>query len=305
MGRRRKRGRAVNGILLLDKPAGVTSNQALQRVRRLFDAARAGHTGSLDPLATGLLPICLGEATKISGFLLDADKHYRFTVRLGVTTDSGDADGTVQHTRAVDGVEEAAVERVLATLRGEIMQVPPMHSAVKQGGKPLYRLAHQGIEVEREARPATIHRLDLLGIDGADVTLYVHCSKGTYVRTLATEIGEALGPGGHIVALRRTGAGPFGDGELVSMDALEAIAGEEGSSALDRLLEPVDRGLEGLPRVDMAGDIADFVRQGQAVQLPGAPRSGDVRLYDRERGFFGIGRIQDDGRVGPRRLLHL
>jgi len=305
MGRRRKHGRAVHGILLLDKAAGMTSNQALQRVRRLFGAARAGHTGSLDPLATGLLPICLGEATKISGFLLDADKHYRFTVRLGETTDSGDADGTVQVTRSVGVVDADAVERALGGLRGEIQQVPPMHSAVKQGGQPLYRLAHKGVEVERAARPATIHRLALVGIDGRDVELDVHCSKGTYVRTLATEFGEALGTGGHIVALRRTGAGPFRDDELVSLERLESIARAEGSEALDRLLEPIDRGLQDLPRVDMAGYIADFVRQGQAVQLPGVPRADNLRLYDRERGFFGLGRVQDDGRVAPRRLLHL
>lgn len=305
MGRRRKRGRAVHGILLLDKPVGVTSNQALQRVRYLYDAARAGHTGSLDPLATGLLPICLGEATKISAFLLDADKEYRFTVRLGEITDSGDADGTVLETRAVDVVNEDDVERALAPLRGEIMQVPPMHSAVKQGGQPLYRLAHRGIEVAREARPATIYRFDLCRIDGRDLELSVQCSKGTYVRTLAMEIGEALGAGGHIVALRRTAAGPFDDRGMVAMDRVEAVAAESGTAGLDSLLEPIDRGLENLPRVDMAGEIADFVRQGQAVQVPCAAQGEALRLYDRERGFFGIGRLHDDGRVGPRRLLNL
>jgi len=305
MGRRRKRGRAVHGILLLDKPGGVTSNQALQRVRRLYDAARAGHTGSLDPLATGLLPICLGEATKISAFLLDADKEYRFTVRLGAITDSGDADGTVLETRAVGAVNEADVERALVPLRGEIMQVPPMHSAVKQGGQPLYRLAHRGVEVVREARPATIYRFNLCRIDGRDVELTVQCSKGTYVRTLAMEVGEALGPGGHIVALRRTAAGPFDDRGRVTMDRLEAVAAESGTVGLDSLLAPIDRGLENLPRVDMAGEIADFVRQGQAVQVPGAAAGGALRLYDRERGFFGIGRMQDDGRVAPQRLLNM
>lgn len=305
MGRRRKRGRAVHGILLLDKPVGVTSNQALQRVRRLYDAARAGHTGSLDPLATGLLPICLGEATKISAFLLDADKEYRFTVRLGEITDSGDADGTVLETRSVGAVNEGDVERALAPLRGDIMQVPPMHSAVKQGGQPLYRLAHRGVEVAREARPATIYRFDLCRIAGRDVELRVQCSKGTYVRTLAMEVGEALGPGGHIVALRRTAAGPFDDGGMVTMDRLEAVAAESGTAALDSLLAPIDRGLENLPRVDMAAEIADFVRQGQAVQVPGAADGEALRLYDRERGFFGIGRLQSDGRVAPRRLLNL
>lgn len=305
MGRRRKRGRPVHGILLLDKPMGVTSNQALQRVRFLYDAARAGHTGSLDPLATGLLPICFGEATKISAFLLDADKEYRFTVRLGEITDSGDADGTVLERRPVGAVNEYDVEQALAPLRGEIMQVPPMHSAVKQGGQPLYRLAHRGIEVAREARPATIYRFDLCRIDGRDLELSVQCSKGTYVRTLAMEIGEALGAGGHIVALRRTAAGPFDDRGMVAMDRVEAVAAESGTVGLDSLLAPIDRGLENLPRVDMAAEIADFVRQGQAVQVPGAAPGDALRLYDRERGFFGIGRLQDDGRVAPRRLLNL
>lgn len=305
MGRRRKRGRPVHGILLLDKPMGVTSNQALQRVRFLYDAARAGHTGSLDPLATGLLPICFGEATKISAFLLDADKEYRFTVRLGEITDSGDADGTVLERRPVGAVNEDDVEQALAPLRGEIMQVPPMHSAVKQGGQPLYRLAHRGIEVAREARPATIYRFDLCRIDGRDLELSVQCSKGTYVRTLAMEIGEALGAGGHIVALRRTAAGPFDDRGMVAMDRVEAVAAESGTVGLDSLLAPIDRGLENLPRVDMAAEIADFVRQGQAVQVPGAAPGDALRLYDRERGFFGIGRLQDDGRVAPRRLLNL
>ena len=186
MGRRRRRGRDVHGILLLDKPVGMTSNQALQAVRRLYGARRAGHTGSLDPLATGLLPICLGEATKISGFLLAADKRYRFTVRLGEITDSGDADGEMLERRAIEGVNREAIERALSGYRGEIEQVPPMHSAVKQGGQPLYRLAHRGEVVDREARPATIHRLELFEFDGRDIVLEVHCSKGTYVRTLAT-----------------------------------------------------------------------------------------------------------------------
>jgi len=305
MGRRRKHGRAVHGILLLDKPSGMTSNAALQAVRRLFGAARAGHTGSLDPMATGLLPICLGEATKISGFLLDADKRYRFTIRLGVTTDSGDADGEVVDERPVGEIEACRVESALASFRGEIQQVPPMHSAVKLHGQPLYRLAHKGQTVEREPRSATIHRLDLIAFDGRDIELDVACSKGTYVRTLATELGAMLGPGGHVTALRRTAAGPFTDADLVDLETLREQADAAGPASLDRYLLPVDAGLPDWPAVTMHPDIADFVRQGQAVQVPGAPSAGSVRLYDRERGFFGLGTIRDDGLVAPRRLLHL
>lgn len=305
MGRRRRRGRSVHGILLLDKPAGMTSNQALQAVRRLFDAARGGHTGSLDPMATGLLPVCLGEATKVSGFLLGADKHYRFTVRLGESTDSGDADGVTVESRPVGDIDRDTVERTLARFHGEIHQIPPMYSAVKQGGQPLYRLARRGIEVEREARPTTIHRLELRAFDGRDLDLEVTCSKGTYVRTLATELGQALGPGGHVVALRRTGAGPFSDACVIGLDRLRAVAAEGGQEALDELLLPIDAGLRDWPAVEMNGDIADFMRQGQAVQVPGAPACGTLRLYDRDRGFFGIGEIRDDGRVAPRRLMQL
>ncbi|MEX2576444.1 MAG: tRNA pseudouridine(55) synthase TruB, partial [Halofilum sp. (in: g-proteobacteria)] len=192
MGRRKRRGRAVHGIVLLDKPAGMTSNAALQVVKRLYDAQKAGHTGSLDPLATGLLPVCLGEATKISAFLLDADKHYRFTVRLGERTDSGDADGELVERREPGPVDAATLEPVLARFMGEIEQVPPMHSALKRDGRPLYEYARRGEEVERASRPTVIHRLDLMGIDGHDVELSVHCAKGTYVRTLAEDIGEVL-----------------------------------------------------------------------------------------------------------------
>lgn len=305
MGRRRRRGRAVHGILLLDKPAGMTSNQALQAVRREYDAARAGHTGSLDPLATGVLPICLGEATKVTGYLLEADKGYRFTVRLGVTTDSGDADGSVLERREVGALTVADVESVLARFRGEIEQVPPMHSAIKRDGQPLYRLAHKGIEVERDARPARIERLELLGLDGRDLDLRVTCSKGTYVRSLAMEIGAALGPGGHVTVLRRVHAGPFDEQGLVSLDHVREVVAESGHERADALLLPIDAGLMDWPRVDMAGELADFIRQGQPVQVPGAPVRGALRLYDRTRGFLGIGFVRDDGLVAPKRLMNV
>jgi tRNA pseudouridine55 synthase len=295
----------VNGIVLLDKPAGMTSNAALQTVKRLFDAQKAGHTGSLDPLATGLLPICLGEATKISAFLLDADKRYRFTMRLGERTDSGDADGEIVERRDPGNVDRAAIEQVLTRFMGKIEQVPPMHSAVKRGGKPLYEYAHRGETIERDSRTTRIERLDLVGLDGHDVELEVDCAKGTYVRTLAEDIGEALGCGGHVVALRRTGSGPFVDPGMVTLDQLQETADGEGSAALDRWLTPTDEALADWPRIDVAAGIAEFLRQGQAVQIPKAPTEGNLRLYEAGGGFIGMGHIQDDGRVAPKRLMNL
>ena len=303
MGRRKKRGRAVDGILLLDKPAGMTSNGALQIVKRRFDAAKAGHTGSLDPLATGLLPICLGEATKVSAFLLEADKRYHFTVRLGEVTDSGDADGELLETRAVPAdLGRERLEAALGDLRGEIEQLPPMHSALKHAGRPLYEYARRGIDVERAPRPTVIHRLEITAFDGRDVELDVDCAKGTYVRTLAEDLGAALGCGGHVVALRRTGAGPFDDSDLVTPERLEAAA-EQGTAALDALLRPVDSALAGWPRIDLGPDLVDFIRRGQPVQVPRAPTDGLVRLYARGDGFLGMGVIASDGRVAPRRLM--
>jgi len=307
LGRRNKRGRAVHGILLLDKPGGMSSNRALQRVKRLFDASRAGHTGSLDPLATGLLPICLGEATKVSAFLLEADKQYRFTARLGETTDSGDADGELLATSAIEGIDRARIEAALGGLRGEIEQLPPMHSALKHAGRPLYEYARRGIDIERSPRPTVIHRLDLLSFDGRDAQFDVQCSKGTYVRTLAEDLGAALGCGAHVTVLRRTGAGPFGDDALITLAKLEAdmTSDEGGPQSLDRHLLPVDSALKAWPRLDLGPDLAGFVRQGQAVQVPRAPTAGLVRLYGRNEGFLGMGRITSDGRVAPKRLMNL
>jgi tRNA pseudouridine55 synthase len=283
----------------------MSSNHALQRVKRLFDAAKAGHTGSLDPLATGLLPICLGEATKVSAFLLEADKHYRFTARLGETTDSGDADGGTLTTTPVGDIDAAAIETALAGLRGEIEQLPPMHSALKHAGRPLYEYARRGIDIDRAPRPTVIHRLELLGFDGRDAEFEVHCAKGTYVRTLAEDLGAVLGCGAHVTELRRTGAGPFGDEALVTLAALDAEAESGDSRTLDRHLLPVDSALTAWPRLDLGVDLASFVRQGQAVQVPRAPTAGLVRLYGPDGAFFGMGRIASDGRVAPKRLMNL
>ncbi|MFC1684203.1 tRNA pseudouridine(55) synthase TruB [Pseudomonadota bacterium] len=300
--RQRQRGRNVQGILLLDKPMGITSNAALQQVKRLFNARKAGHTGSLDPLANGLLPICLGGATKISAFLLDADKHYRVRIQLGVTTTTADAEGEVLETRSAEGISEQDIQGVLGRFSGEIQQLPPMYSALKHKGERLYKLARQGIEVEREPRPVTIHSLQFVEAELPEFELDVHCSKGTYVRTLAEDIGEALGCGGHVVALRRTGVGPFDTEGWVDMETLEAKA-EEGFDALDKLLLPIDSAIGHWPEVRLTADTAYYLRMGQPVMVPRAPTEGWVRLYEGEGAFIGVGEIQDDGKVAPRRLI--
>ncbi len=311
MARRRPKGRNVSGILLLDKPSGISSNHALQRVKRLFYAAKAGHTGSLDPLATGLLPLCLGYTTKFSGFLLDADKRYRVRIRLGVSTTTADAEGEVVAEHPTDAVTEAALREVLGRFVGEIEQVPPMYSAVKHQGQRLYKLAREGKEVERTPRRISIHALDLLSFALPEVELDVHCSKGTYVRTLAEDIGNALGCGGHVSALRRSGVGPYveGDTEFVTMEAIEGIVEQHAddpsarNAALDALLLPLDSVLGHCAAVQLSADAAFYLAQGQPVMVPQAPTEGMVRLYDVSGHFLGIGEILDDGKVQPKRLV--
>lgn len=306
MGRRQPQGRNVTGILLLDKPIGLTSNDALQRVKRIYRAAKAGHTGSLDPLATGLLPVCLGAATKFSAYLLDADKRYRVRVRLGITTSTADAEGEVLETRPVVGVDAQQVETVLARFRGEIDQLPPMYSAVKHAGERLYKLARQGVEVERQPRRIQIFALDLVDVALPEIELDVHCSKGTYVRTLAEDIGRELDCGGHVSALRRTGVGPFSETavDFVTLDQLRALAEQEGAAPrLDGLLLPLESALGHWPAVRLSADAAFYLQQGQAVLVPQAPTEGLVRLYDVSQRFLGVGEILDDGKVQPKRLI--
>jgi len=302
MGRRRRQGRHVTGILLLDKPIGLSSNEALQRVKHLFRARKAGHTGSLDKLATGLLPICLGEATKMSGFLLNSDKHYRATFKLGQKTRTGDAEGEVIAERPVPVLDEAQIIDALERFKGEIQQIPPMHSAIKRNGQPLYKLAHQGIEVEREPRTVTIHGYELLAHRGDELDVDIHCSKGTYIRTLAEDLGELLGCGAHVTMLHRIGAGPYGAEGMWTLDELERLAGE-GTHRLDELLLPAESAVAEWPEVRLSKDLSFYVHQGQAVIVPRAPTSGWVRLYDVEKGFIGAGEVLDDGRIAPRRLL--
>jgi tRNA pseudouridine55 synthase len=302
MGRRgRARGRPVSGILLLDKPLGLSSNHALQRVKRLYDARKAGHTGSLDPLADGMLPICFGDATKLSAFLLDADKHYWFRVKLGETTATGDTEGVVLKVRPIDDVTPDQIEQVLQKFAGEIQQLPPMYSALKHKGKRLYELAREGVEVEREPRTVRIYSLALGEVNLPEFELRVHCSKGTYVRTLAEDIGEALGCGAHVTALRRTGVGPYTGFEMYSMEMLEQTA-EQGKPAIDRLLLPIDTALSDWPEVRVNADTAFYLKQGQAVLVPRAPTEGWVRIYEGET-FLAVGQVQEDGRIAPKRLM--
>ena len=305
MSRRGRKGRNISGILLLDKPAGITSNTALQIVKRLFDACKAGHTGSLDPLATGVLPLCFGEATKFSQFLLDADKRYQATFQLGVITDSGDSDGKALETRPVPEISDAKLENVLEKYRGEISQVPSMFSALKVNGQPLYKFARQGIEIERKSRQVTIHELDVLERQQDKIKVDVHCTKGTYVRTLAEDIGLELGCGAHVVELRRLAAGPYTVDESVSMEELEALA--EDKAQLDVKLQPVSSVVQDWPQVELTEITASYIRQGQPVQIANAPTEGWVSIFsesdDPDEEFIGIGEVTDDGRIAPRRLV--
>ncbi|MGH8492813.1 MAG: tRNA pseudouridine(55) synthase TruB [Moraxellaceae bacterium] len=303
MSKPRRPRRPIDGVLLLDKPQGITSNQALMRVRHLYQADKAGHTGSLDPLATGLLPVCLGEASKFTQYLLEADKVYRTRIRLGQRTATGDAEGEVLETRPVPALDAAAIEAVLARFRGDILQVPSMFSALKKDGRPLYELARQGIEVERPARPVTIHRLELLAVDGDDWELEAHVSKGTYIRSLAEDIGTLLGCGAHVVVLRRIALGPFAQPVMVTLEQLAAALESGGMEALDALLLPAWVGLADWPRVELSENTAYYLLQGQPVQISGAPSSGSVLVFETGGHFLGIGDIDDDGRVAPKRLI--
>jgi len=306
MARRSKRGRPLNGIILLDKPQGMTSNKALQRVKSIFFAQKAGHTGSLDPLATGMLPICFGEATKVSNYLLDADKRYHFTCQLGAISNTGDAEGEIIQHHDVPAMDEQSIEHVLQSFRGVIEQIPPMFSALKHKGERLYDLARQGIEVERKPRSVTIHELKLISWQADTLELEAKCSKGTYIRTLAEDIGNKMGCGAYVTELRRLTVGPFQDPEkMISMERLETLH-EQDPGLLESLLLPIDAALMSWPDVQLNGDLSYYLLQGQPVQVPRAPTAGWVRLYNSEKAvFLGIGQITDDGKVAPKRLFQL
>jgi len=305
---RKRRGREINGIVLFDKPLGLSSNQALQRVRRLFNAAKAGHTGSLDPAASGLLPVCFGQATRISGLLLDADKSYRVTGRLGTRTDSGDLEGEVIETREVPPLDREAFEAALERFRGRVEQVPPMYSALKHEGKRLYELAREGKTVERKARTIDFHEITLEDLTETEFTLRVHSSKGAYIRTLVEDIGDALGCGAVVSELRRIGLGPWSidaeDGQpSYTLEDLQAIADEGGLDALDRVILPIDSALGAYPAVVLDATSVTPIRHGHPVFVPNAPQTGWFRLYAPDDLFLGMGEVLDDGRTAPRRLF--
>ncbi|MDO3386734.1 tRNA pseudouridine(55) synthase TruB [Gilvimarinus sp. SDUM040013] len=308
MGRRRK-GRAIDGVLLLDKPLGVSSNHALQQAKRLYFAAKAGHTGSLDPLATGVLPICFGESTKFSQYLLDADKNYRATFVLGEKTASGDAEGEVLESVDASALTQLQIEQAIGQFVGEIDQIPPMYSALKQNGQPLYKLARKGIEVSREARRVEILEYDLLAFRSgfrAEVDVEVHCSKGTYIRSLAEDLGETLGVGGHVSALRRTFTGGFDEAQCVTLEALSHERGEGRAESLDHHLLPVDAPVDHLPRVELSAESAYYFRMGNPVmdaQVYRVGQEGDmVRVFCESGQFLGVAAIEE-GRVAPKRSV--
>jgi tRNA pseudouridine55 synthase len=309
MSRPRRRGRDIHGVLLLDKPQGLSSNDALQKVKRLYNANRAGHTGALDPLATGMLPICLGEATKFSQFLLDSDKRYRVIARLGQRTDTSDADGQIVQERPVN-FTQAQLDAALDSFRGDIKQVPSMYSALKYQGKKLYEYARQGIEVPREARSITVYELQFIRWEGDELELEIHCSKGTYIRTITDDLGELLGCGAHVIYLRRLQVATYPTERMVTLEQLNELLEQAHrqeiapADLLDPLLMPMDSPVENYPEVNLLPVVAGYVKQGQPVQVAGAPASGMVRITEgEERKFIGVGDIADDGRVAPRRLV--
>ena len=310
MARRRNRGRSVNGIFLLNKPLHLSSNQALQRVKNFFDANKAGHTGALDPLATGVLPICLGEATKFSQFLLDSDKHYRSTFTLGMATETGDCDGATRSEADASAITEEQIEAALEPFRGDIQQVPSMYSALKHNGQPLYKLARQGIEVEREARSITVHKYQILAFrpgQRAEVDVEVHVSKGTYVRSLAEDLGRALGCGAHVSALHRHIAGPFTEQDTVTLPELEKLRESCEAPELDYLLKPMDIAVADRMAVELSETTATYFQLGQEVMSTEAFRNGQegdiVRVFREGGAFLGVATVTEDGRIAPKRLV--
>lgn len=301
----RKKGNDVDGILLLDKPLGRSSNAALQKVRYLFNAKKAGHTGSLDPLATGVLPICFGQASKVTSFLLDSDKRYRCTAQLGITTTTGDKEGEELEVKEVTSFNKDDIENVLKDYRGAIEQIPPMHSALKHNGQPLYKLARQGIEIERKVRHVNIHELTLIDFNEDSITLDVHCSKGTYIRTLAQDIGDSLGFGAHLSMLRRTEVSPFDCTRLHSIEDIEAIKNEKD---LIQLLLPIDSALLEFPALTLNDDDVGLIRNGIKITRKDIPKSDKIRLYSTKNQFLGIGEYSEsdtgESILRPKRLMN-
>ncbi|PCJ33037.1 MAG: tRNA pseudouridine(55) synthase TruB [Gammaproteobacteria bacterium] len=302
MGRRNKKGRNITGIVIIDKPTGRSSNHVLQQVKRLFDAKKAGHTGALDPLATGILPICLGDATKVSSYLLDSDKAYHVTCKLGVVTDSGDSDGEVISTSEIPAFTEQDILNLLPQFTGLQNQVPPMFSALKYKGQPLYKLARQGIEVERKSRQITIYDIQLLSITADSFSLSVRCSKGTYIRTLVEDISHALGCGGHVSALRRTVAAGYDEQQSMTIEQL-VEAQEQGLNHLDTLLLPTEDALPDWPSIITTDEMLVALRLGQSIQVEQVFEAKNVRLFSANKQFIGLGEMSDLGVVSPKRVF--
>ena len=302
--RRHKHGRDVDGILLLDKPRGISSNDALQKAKRIFGARKAGHTGNLDVRADGLLALCFGEATKVCRYLLDADKRYVAEITLGARTTTGDSEGRIVSTASTEGIERNVIEAAVRGFVGTIEQVPPMYSAIKRNGQPLYKLARQGLEVERPKRTVHIREFTVREFSNPRLVVDVTCSKGTYIRTLAEDLGEKIACGAHVSALRREQVGAFRLADAWLIPELERVA-DEGIEMLDKVLLPLDTALEFMQSVTLTEDAVYNVARGQPVLVPRAPTSGLLRLYGAGAQFVGVGEILDDGRVAPRRLFHL
>ena len=298
---RRKRGRDISGFLILDKPQGPTSNHALQTVRRLFDARKAGHTGTLDPLATGMLPICFGEATKTAALAIQADKVYEATGRLGIATDTADALGKITATAGIENVDASAIATVLADFVGTTAQLPPRYSAIRHRGKRLYELARAGIDPPREPRDITIHSIELCSVELPKFTIRVHCGKGTYIRTLVEDIGARLGTLAHVSALRRISVDPFTEQPMISVTDLEAAVA--AGDPLEKYLLPVDYVLSDWRRVDVSATDAQRLRQGQKLRLDDPSEPGKVRVYDQGSAFVGIAEVSDSGELSPRRIF--
>lgn len=309
--RGRRRGRPVDGILLLDKPTGITSNAALQQVKGIYFAEKAGHTGALDPLATGMLPICFGEATKFSQFLLDSDKRYQVVAQLGQRTDTSDADGEIISERAVNFTDTELLHSI-DQFRGDIEQVPSMFSALKYEGKPLYEYARAGIEVPRKSRPISVYEIKLLDYDrdAKTLSMEIHCSKGTYIRTIVDDLGELLGCGAHVAQLRRIGVSGYPADKMVTLEELEALLQQardqeiQPKELLDPLLLPLDTAVQDLPEVNVPVTMAGYIMNGQAIQVGGAPDEGFMRLTIGENHeFVGVAELDEDGLVAPKRLV--
>lgn len=292
--------RNINGILLLDKPLGYSSNQALQKVKWLFQSAKAGHTGTLDPLATGLLPICLGEATKFAQHVTDANKTYIANLKLGIKTTTGDAEGEIISTKPVN-VNQIQFDQACRQFLGEISQVPPMYSALKHEGKALYEYARAGVEIERKPRKVTIQRIVVNAFVGNEATITVACSKGTYIRTLAEDIGATLGCDAHLTGLRRIETAGYEIKQAITIEVLESLSIE----MRDQQLLTVDSAVSGLPQVTISADLAFYFRQGQAVWLSGVLANDEMRVYEESGLFIGIGKLLADGKIAPKRLVHL